>query len=148
MSATELTALIVAAIGALGAVALQALQMYFSYKRDLVLKSKAEEVASTTRVVESKLDTNTSITKTNIKQAHITKEAVESLDKKLNGGIDAAVESAVRPLRKILDEHSSQDEQNMKEIKDKLEELKTKIDNISVAKDSGPNTSQTYDGGR
>lgn len=70
LNATELTALVVAAIGAIGAVVLQALHMYLAYRRDISLKGDVKAavdqtaaVAATAEAVESKLDDNTAITK-------------------------------------------------------------------------------------
>lgn len=116
MSATEWTALTVAAIGALGValgnVVLQALQMWLTYKRDLSLKEG-------TAKVEQKVDANTKITKegtaaaaTNARAAVSaattaaakTEEIAEQLNGKLESKITEIVKAHTEPIVASLNE--------------------------------------------
>lgn len=152
MSATEWTALVVAAIGAIGAVVLQALQMYFSYKRDTSIKKDMGTAAIKVEEVKEKIDHNTVITRegtavaaTNAAVAAVsaaeskaaTHEMSKSLEKKLNGGIDAAVAQAVDPMKKILDEHTSKIEElnqyvhkKNHDLLDAMQVQSTKLDSL------------------
>lgn len=117
MNAAEWTALVVAAIGALGAVASNIVSMILSYKRDKDTQSKVEE--------------NTFITKTHAKAATaaavVAAKNSEEVKSKLNGGVDAAIETALKPVRQAQEDHALQDEQNMREIRELLEDLKRKV---------------------
>lgn len=88
--------------------------------------AKTEEVASQTRAVERKIDDNTTITVSGNQMAasnaaaaanvaSAAKTAVDHLDqkleKKLNGGIDAAVAQAVEPVHAVLREHTARIEE-------------------------------------
>lgn len=52
-----------------------------------------------------------------------TKQAVEGINKKLNGGIDDAVMKAIKPLQVCLDAHVEKDAKDLAEIKTKFDEL-------------------------
>ena len=110
---------------------------------------QVEKAAIKADVVEKKIDSNTAITKagteaaaTNAKAAEVNAKAAEvtakeaknattalakTLETKLNGGVDAAIESAVKPLRDAMLEHAIQDDANMKEIRIALDDLKRRI---------------------
>ena len=111
---------------------------------------KTEEVARRSQQVESKVDHNTLVTKAgtdaavrNAKMAAetattaaetaaevsiVTRAMAESIDKKLNGGgIDAAIESAIQPIRESLAKHTVQDDRNMNEIRTALNDLRKRI---------------------
>lgn len=57
------------------------------------------------------------------KTAQETQKAVEGLNKKLNGGIDDAVQKGIEPLRIALDLHTEKDAKDLAEIKTRFEEL-------------------------
>jgi hypothetical protein len=72
-------------------------------------------VKHASQIVQDKIDDNTTITKVNAgaavvsavaaaKTAADTKSAVEGINRKLNGGIDAAVQDAVKPLHDKTEE--------------------------------------------
>jgi uncharacterized protein YukE len=93
------------------------------------------------QVVEAKIDTNTQITREGAKEAAATAKevaktasaanlAVENINKKLNGGLDNALEGAIKPLRDAFQDHYLQDEANMKEIRSALANLHQKIDRV------------------
>lgn len=86
------------------------------------------------KVVEDKVDHNTNITAqagvaavTNAQVAagcaSDAKEAVEAVNKKLNGGIDEAIQAAVRPIMALLDAHTKQDARDLEEVKAKFDKL-------------------------
>lgn len=92
-----------------------------------------------TASVEEKVDANTEITQRSAAEAkHTAKVAAdrateakavahdikESLNEKLNGGIDEAVRSAVNPVKVMLEAHVQKDSDDFAEIKDKVEELR------------------------
>lgn len=77
--------------------------------------------------VADKVDVNTDITqkvgaaavanaRAAVETAADAKEAAQSIDKKLNGGIDAALSQAVGRMQASLDKHALQDEKNLAEI--------------------------------
>lgn len=77
---------------------------------------KTEDVEAKAITVEEKLDANTIITKaaseaavksavTAARSATESKEATAAIAAKLNGGVDAAIEAAVAPLHRRIDEH-------------------------------------------
>lgn len=72
---------------------------------------------------EKKIDDNTAITKDGAVKAGEAKVAAQAVNQKLNGGIDAAIETALKPVRDTLQDHVLQDDQNMKEIRAALEDL-------------------------
>lgn len=88
--------------------------------------------------IENKIDDNTKITKagsaaavTNAKaaaqSAEDAKTVAKSIQLKLNGGIDAAINDAVKPLQEQFENHVRQDELVWREIKTILTELNKKI---------------------
>lgn len=94
----------------------------------------AEAAKKKAEAVESKLDSNTAITKgasaaaarsaqIAIQNHEETKRFSESMHKKLNGGLDAALEHAISPIRKELASHAQKDEKNMEEIASKFDGL-------------------------
>ncbi len=147
MSETGWTALVVAVIGAFGTafggVILQALQMWFSYKRDLTLKSKVDDAKveaiaakQQAAVVEKKIDENTAVTQAGTTAASIsakdaaetavqakaaTESMADTINKKLNGGIDSAISKAVAPVQESLDNH-----------KIKFDALDAKVEELKV----------------
>lgn len=148
MSATELTAIIVAAIGAIGAVLLQGLQMYLSYKRDMVIRQKTE-------TVEAKISDNTNITIRGNRAATVaaeqavvaaseargkSEEIVETINKKLNGGVDAAITSAIEPIQKVVQEHTTKIEELNKYVHqrnhDIVNALQTNTNKIQILIDT------------
>jgi hypothetical protein len=85
---------------------------------------KAEEGIEKTEAVEAKLDDNTK--KTEATKA--TTEAVAyNIDKKLNGGLDAALEARIKPLQDTLEDHVIQDGEFMREVRDALNKLREDI---------------------
>ncbi len=85
--------------------------------------------------VEKKIDDNTVLTKAAtvaaaqsaavaVETATESRKATAEIAKKLNGGVDSAIEHAVKPLRDAFAEHAIVDEANMKEIRVALEELR------------------------
>ncbi len=102
---------------------------------------QAEEAKKKAERVEKKIDDNTTITRAGTTQAsanamlaantaHEAKVATEqmaaNMSKKLNGGIDGAIEAALKPLQDAMTDHALQDEMNMKEIRAALGELNKK----------------------
>ncbi len=127
MSAAEWTAAgaaVVAAIGAVGAIILQALQMYFTFKRATTIEGKVDDNTKITKdsakaaVENSKVAVATA--KTAATAATETKAVADGINKKLNGGIDAAIAEAIRPVKDKLDSHSELDDKNMREINEKI----------------------------
>ena len=103
---------------------------------------KAEEAAVKATVVENKIDRNTVLTmaageaaassavaavKTANESRAVAAEMTRTLDKKLNGDLDAKIQTAIQPLREMMDEHAKQDDTNMKELRASLSELCKRI---------------------
>lgn len=102
---------------------------------------KAEEISTKADSVEAKVDDNTHITKTsanvsvaNARAAVATatearnaavdaRTVVDNINRKLNGGIDSAIQQAIDPIRKKLEDHAEVDERNVKEVNDKIATL-------------------------
>ena len=95
--------------------------------------------------VKDKIDENTEVTKKGAKEAtenakaaadtaDQARQAAQELGKKLNGGVDEAIEAAVRPIREALQDlslayqsHAVNDEKNMQEIRKSLLEIQRNI---------------------
>lgn len=96
------------------------------------------ELAAKSAAVEKKIDTNTVITRagtaaaaTHAKAAASAvsevKETAEVINRKLNGGLDSAIETSIAPLRSKLDDHIRQDEECMYEIRATLNDLRERL---------------------
>lgn len=139
MSDTAVTALVTGAITITTSV-IGFLTIWVKLKySDKKVEAKAEEV-------KSKIDDNTEITKEGAKEASAnakaaaniaadTKNATDALAKKLNGGVDEAIEAAIKPIREALQDHAlafhqhaANDEKNMKDIHTSLVEIHRKMD--------------------
>lgn len=84
---------------------------------------QAERAAVKAQIVEKKIDNNTILTvKGTAAAAETAAEVKATLDKKLNGGLDAALKEAVTPVKEALESHMAKDAEDMAEIKDKLSE--------------------------
>ncbi len=71
---------------------------------------KAVTTAETrAQVVEDKIDNNTAITK--------------ETNKKMNGGLDAAIKEGIAPVHQCLKDHIEQDSEDLEEVKTKFQEL-------------------------
>lgn len=105
----------------------------------LKLRYGVEEKAKT---VEKKLDQNTQITRAGqvvattsaqiaVEAATDVKSATEAMsrtmERKLNGGIDSAIQNTIEPMQRMMREHSAVDEKNMQEVNKKIEELNTYV---------------------
>lgn len=109
------------------------------------VKEAAKEVGSKVDDVNTKVDHNTEITKQGAKEAvnnakeaagvaKEAKEAAKEMSKKLNGGIDTAIEAAIKPIRDALtdiavkfDEHVAADNRNLEWVRKSLDDLHRKI---------------------
>lgn len=81
-----------------------------------------------------KIDANTHLTRVGAEAATVsavastematkTGDAVDRIDKKLNGGVDSAIKEAITPVASLLEEHVSKDDTNFEEIKAKFNEV-------------------------
>ncbi len=144
MNATEWTALTVAAIGAIGAVVLQAMQMYFSYRRDTAMKDKAEEAVKKADAVEKKLDNNTVITTA-------AKDAAQQAEKQTNGvltdyreqvdGHDrriATMEREIGELKLLVGTAIKNVDSTRHEVRNHLQTIMTQLGIIAVAGGKAP----------
>lgn len=101
--------------------------------------NQAEKAATKAEIVENKLDINTKITKAGIKCADdnakaavgaavearaATESMAQDVARKLNGGIDDAVEKAVAPVREMMLRHKEISESHERS----LEEIAISID--------------------
>lgn len=92
--------------------------------------------------VESKIDNNTEITRTNAKQAvdaattvatkaDAIAEKTDAIAEKINGGLERKIEAIVKlyvgPITAAMAAHSEQDDRNVQEIKKALGELRDRI---------------------
>lgn len=95
---------------------------------------KGEELLTKAQTVEDKVDDNTKITKEgataateNAKVAATAaasaKVSADDVSRKLNGGIDAAMLEAVRPIKESLEAHTIQDARDLKDVKERFDEL-------------------------
>lgn len=126
------------AIAAIVSGAVTIATMLFAYLKLKYQAEQAKEEAKQAKVkaaqVEDKIDQNTAITKGGLVAAAKTAEDVKTaltatneVAKKLNGGIDSAIESAVKPIRQAMADHAIQDEANMKEIRSALEDIRRRL---------------------
>ena len=105
-------------------------------------EGKTEALAKKAEVVENKIDNNTLLTKAAgtaaVQNAHNaavaaneTKEATQNIadtiSKKLNGGLDHAIETVIKPIREALQEHVEHNNRNMNELRAALEDLKRRV---------------------
>lgn len=103
---------------------------------------KTEALAQKTESVAIKIDANTEATlagnqaaATNARHAAtaashaatVVAEVKESINKKLNGGMDHAIDAAIKPIRDALADHIVQYETDMKDIRSTLEVLRKSI---------------------
>lgn len=109
----------------------------------LKLKYKVEGESNR---LDRKLDTNTYITEqaarsveSNSKVVATSVTAVDQINKKLNGGIDAAIAQAIEPIHKMLNEHTKKiselDDyvhQRNHDMLSNLQILSNKLDTITV----------------
>ncbi len=106
------------------------------------LKYGADEAQKKALQVEKKIDQNTEITKAGTSAAAInaktaatcaaeakkaTESVVMTIEKKMNGGVDVAIEAAIKPIRETLTEHILRYEIDMKAIISSLKELHSRV---------------------
>lgn len=77
-----------------------------------------------TEQIEEKVDHNTKITRDANEVAVVNSKEIS---KRLNGGIDSAIEVATKPLYDILTNHVLQYETDMKELRNLIEEVRKKV---------------------
>ncbi len=81
---------------------------YLSLKEKLRHGVKTtEDTAALVAAVDEKVEANTKITKAGVQQTAIAKEAVQEVKNKLNGGVDSAVNNAIDPLKKALEDQAA-----------------------------------------
>lgn len=118
------------------------LKLRYGVERADSLSRKADSLAAQTGAVKEKLEENTAITKAGAVAATANakaaagaaaeaREAAQVLASKLNGGVDVAIEAAVKPLRDALQDHVLAHERDMKEVRTALAALGAKIDENS-----------------
>ena len=112
-------------------------------------EKKTDELTKQSQTVEAKVDANTALTRSGTSAAtrsaevaaatatgaaqtaaktHAATEAIAvNIEKKLNGGLDVAIEKVVGPLRQSLVEHAVNDERNMRDIMSALEDIRKKL---------------------
>lgn len=160
MSATEWTALVVAAIGAVGAIVLQGLQMYFSYKRDSVMKATTQAVerkldhnTQLTSVVKTKVDENTTLTEEVKTSADKASQHVEGCDERmkvLNAKLAThdsrinSLEGKVNDIQKTVELLGKNIDSTRHEMRNDLQTLMNKLDLLMViGKSNSVTTKQT-----
>lgn len=97
--------------------------------------NRADVAAKKVGVVEEKIDTNTALTRAGTEAASASammaastateaKEAALAVAAKMNGGVDTSIEAAIKPIRDALTDHILQYEQDMRNIRDTLAEIR------------------------
>lgn len=105
------------------------------------VEEKTNAIATTAAAVETKIDTNTQITRAGASAAVVTaksaadaavatKVVADQINSKINGGIDGAVATAIAPIRKDVDELSVYVHQRNHDLLNSLQTLTNKMDLI------------------
>ena len=99
---------------------------------------QTRRMAERTESVESKIDDNTRITQAGARSAVINAQAAsnaaisakeatdtlsENVNRKLNGGLDHAINSALEPIKRLLEDH----DEERKDIRSIVETLKQQV---------------------
>lgn len=85
---------------------------------------KVDDNTRITRAGTTAAATNAAAATAAATQARRTTEAIaQNIERKLNGGIDAAVAEAVAPIRQVIEEHARADEETTKAVESRLAAL-------------------------
>lgn len=89
--------------------------------------SNTEAISKKTDSVLTKVDDNTKITQAAAEEASGAKEVTQSINNKLNGGIDKAINDAIGPIQNMISEHAEKISELNKYVHQRNHEILTAL---------------------